>query len=180
MSRRPRRIGTLAVVMAAAGVVSLPAAASAAPDAGTGSPGAEYAFAPSYTARAWGANTAGQLGNGSTTASLIPVPVTELTGLDDARAIAGGNESAYALHSDGTVWAWGLNDAGQLGNGTQTNSTVPVQVAGLTGIRAIAASTSPLGTAGVGYALRRDGTVWAWGLNDAGQLGNGTQTNSTV
>ncbi|MEX5636596.1 RCC1 domain-containing protein [Parafrankia sp. FMc2] len=180
MSRRPRRIGTLAVAMAAAGVVGLPAAASAAPDAATGSAGAEYAFAPSYTARAWGANTAGQLGNGSTTSSLVPVPVTEVTGLDDARTIVGGNDSAYAVRGDGTVWAWGLNDAGQLGNGTQINSTVPVQVAGLTGIRAIAASTSALGVSGVGYALRNDGTVWAWGLNDAGQLGNGTQINSTV
>jgi hypothetical protein len=72
------------------------------------------------------------------------------------------------------VWAWGWNQYGGLGNGTTTNSSVPVQVSGLTGVTAIASGASS------GYALRSDGTVWAWGYNYNGELGNGTTTNSTV
>ncbi|CUU56460.1 Alpha-tubulin suppressor [Parafrankia irregularis] len=177
MPSRQRRIGTWAVMLAAAGTVALPAAASAAPTTSE-LPGAEYAFAPpSYAARAWGHNTFGQLGNGTTgAASFSPVPVTDLTGLDDVRAIAGGSGSGFALNGDGTVWAWGLNNVGQLGNGTVINSNVPVQVAGLDDIRAIAA-----GSNGNGYALRSDGTVWAWGDNSAGQLGiNQAIASSTV
>ncbi|CUU56461.1 Alpha-tubulin suppressor [Parafrankia irregularis] len=178
MPSQQRRIGTWAVVLAAAGAVALPTAASAAPKPDGPSAEAEYAFAPpTYTARAWGLNDAGQLGNGTTspTPSFSPVPVTDLTGLDDVRAIAGGYGSGYALNSDGTVWAWGLNTLGQLGNGTVINSNVPVQVAGLDDIRAIAA-----GTDGNGYALRRDGTVWAWGVNTLGQLGNGQPIASST
>ncbi|EFC79732.1 regulator of chromosome condensation RCC1 [Parafrankia sp. EUN1f] len=179
MPSQQRRIGTWAVVLAAAGAVALPTAASAAPTTDGPSAEAEHAFAPpTYTARAWGLNNVGQLGNGTTspTPSYSAVPVTDLTGLDDVRAVAGGYTVGFALNSDGTVWAWGLNDVGQLGNGTIINSNVPVQVAGLDGIRAIAA-----GTDGNGYALRRDGTVWAWGANTTGQLGNGQPiANSTI
>ncbi len=75
----------------------------------------------------------------------------------------------------GTVWAWGSNGFGALGNGTYVNdSYVPVQASGLTGVTAIA------GGEFVGYALRSDGTMWAWGHNTQGQLGNGTATNSYV
>jgi hypothetical protein len=78
------------------------------------------------------------------------------------------------LKNDGTVWAWGYNPDGQLGNRTYSDSNVPVQVLGLTGVTAIA---------GGGYhslALKSDGTVWAWGRNDYGQLGNGTNSDSNV
>jgi alpha-tubulin suppressor-like RCC1 family protein len=68
------------------------------------------------------------------------------------------------LRSDGTVWAWGYNGYGQLGDGTTTDSSVPVQVSGLSGVTAIA------GGGDSGYALRLDGTVWAWGYNGYGQL----------
>ena len=73
-----------------------------------------------------------------------------------------------------SVRAWGDNGYSQFGNGTQTNSTVPVSVPGLTGVTAIAGGFVN------GYALKSDGTVWAWGDNRNGQLGSGTQTNSTV
>jgi hypothetical protein len=78
------------------------------------------------------------------------------------------------LKNDGTVWAWGYNGDGELGNGTNTDSNVPVPVSGLSGITAIA---------GGGYhslALKNDWTVWAWGYNEYGQLGNGTNTDSNV
>lgn len=84
--------------------------------------------------------------------------------------VAAGDYHSLALKSDGTVWAWGYNVCGQLGDGTTTSKTTPVQVFGLTGITAIA---------GGGYhslALKSDGTVWAWGDNGYGQLGDGTIT----
>ena len=64
-----------------------------------------------------------------------------------------------ALRNDGTVWAWGHNDSGQLGDGSYTDSHFPVQVSGLTGITAIKAG------AGHVLALKSDGTVWAWGAS---------------
>ena len=72
---------------------------------------------------------------------------------------------------------YGLGDTisnGQLGNGTNTDSNVPVQVSSLTGITAIA------GGGDHSLALKNDGTVWAWGWNGYGQLGNGTNTDSNV
>ena len=123
------------------------------------------------TVRAWGDNQFGGLGNATTTSSSTPVPVSGLTGVT---AIAGGDESGYALLSDGTVRAWGYNSYGQLGNGTTTNSSTPVPVSGLTGVTAIAGGFSS------GYALLSDGTVRAWGHNGFGQLGNATTTDSST
>src|SRR5437764_12099093 len=89
-------------------------------------------------------------------------------------AVAAGTYHSLAVKSDGTVWAWGYNGHGQLGNGSFTYSGTPVQVSGLGSVRAIAA----------GYfyslALRSDGTVWAWGLGSNGQLGNGSSTDSPI
>jgi len=126
------------------------------------------------TVWAWGDNTWGQLGDGTTTARSAPVQVSGLSGI--TQILAGSNTtgaSSYALKSDGTVWAWGDNNYGQLGNGTTTNSHTPTQVSGLTSITALSASGN-----GFALALRNDGTVWAWGYNANGQLGNNTTTNS--
>ena len=87
------------------------------------------------------------------------------------KQIAVGNYHTVALKSDGTVWAWGYNDCGQLGDGTTTQRPTPVKVNGLTGVTAIAAGDSHT------VALKSDGTVWAWGLNNYGQLGDGTTTD---
>lgn len=77
-----------------------------------------------------------------------------------------GNDShTAAVKNDGTVWTWGGNSYGQLGDGTTITKTTPVQVAGLTGV--IAISTGSYHTA----ALKNDGTVWTWGANMFGQLG---------
>jgi alpha-tubulin suppressor-like RCC1 family protein len=124
------------------------------------------------TVWAWGFNDFGQLGNGTTTSSSTPVQVNGLAGVT---AIAAGDLHSLALRTDGTVWAWGYNYAGQLGNGTTTHSSVPVQVSGLSDVTAIAAGSAQ---GDHSLALRTDGTVWAWGYNYAGQLGNGTTTNS--
>jgi hypothetical protein len=80
------------------------------------------------TARAWGDNRYGELGNGTNTSGNIPLQVSSLTGII---AIAGGAQFSLALKNDGTVWAWGYNYFGELGNGTNTSSNFPVQVTGL-------------------------------------------------
>ena len=72
------------------------------------------------------------------------------------------------LAQGGKPWAWGSNDAGQLGDGTNTNRTTPVQVSGLTGVVQVAGGVRHT------LALKSDGTVWAWGRNSSGELGDGT------
>jgi hypothetical protein len=91
-------------------------------------------------------------------------------------AVAAGYDHSLALRSDGTVWAWGDNSLGELGNGTTTQAQTPVQVPGLTNVVAIAAGD------GFSLALRSDGTVWGWGYNVDGELGNATtkQADSPV
>ena len=123
---------------------------------------------------AWGYNGSGQLGDGTTNetypyGTTTPVQVSKLS---DVIAIACGNFHTIALKSDGTVWAWGANSYGQLGDGTTTDRATPVQVSGLGGVIAIVSESSHT------IALKSDGTVWAWGYNGSGQLGDGT-TNET-
>ncbi len=121
---------------------------------------------------AWGWDGAGVLGNG-VTGGTVTTP-QQVPGLSAITQIALGIGDAYALRSDGTVWAWGFNELGQLGNGTTLNIYQPVRVPGLTGITQV--------SAGAGYVLARrsDGTVWAWGTNSSGQLGDGTTITRLV
>ncbi|WP_147446540.1 Ig-like domain-containing protein [Corallococcus sp. CA047B] len=82
--------------------------------------------------------------------------------------IAGSYYSTMALKQDGTVWTWGRNNFGNLGDGTTVNRDTPVQVQGLTGVTAIAPGDTHM------LALKQDGSVWAWGDNGAYELGDGT------
>jgi alpha-tubulin suppressor-like RCC1 family protein len=122
----------------------------------------------------WGDNSSGQIGDGTTVSRENPVPVlnADLSPFNGVVAISAGATHALALKSDGTVWAWGTNGSGRLGDGTTTTRVHPVQVmtssGPLTAVVAIAA-----GGMG-GMALRQDGTVWTWGDNTLGQLGNNT------
>lgn len=101
----------------------------------------------------------------------VDKPVQTIVGT--ATSIAAGSETAYALKADGTVWAWGHGSSGELGNGTTPYwSASPVQVTGLSGVVAIAA------TSGAGFAVKNDGTAWAWGFRQS--LGNGAAANSSV
>ncbi len=97
-------------------------------------------------------------------------------------AIAGGGSQNLELKSDGTVWAWGNNNTGQLGDGTTIDSPAPIQVGGLTDVIAIATGgyKSYRTESSHSLALKTDGTVWAWGYNSAGQLGDGTTTDSAT
>ncbi|MBL8292031.1 MAG: hypothetical protein JNN08_09350 [Bryobacterales bacterium] len=117
------------------------------------------------TVRTWGWNQYGQLGNetsGEFAGSVVPVQVS---GLTEVVAIAGGITNSAALKSDGTMWAWGFNGYGQLGDGTFADSATPVQVSSLTAVKAIGVGAFH------GIALKHDGTVWTWGQNYYGVLG---------
>jgi alpha-tubulin suppressor-like RCC1 family protein len=121
------------------------------------------------TVMAWGENSSGQLGDGTTVEKAVP---TAVRGLTNVKAISVGADSSHgghilALLNNGTVMALGANGAGQLGNGRNENSTVPVPVKGLGGVVAVSASPSH------NMALLNDGTVRAWGNNASGELGVG-------
>jgi len=89
-------------------------------------------------------------------------------------AVACGRYHSLTLKNDGTVWAWGDNCYGQLGDGTTMKRTTAVQVSGLTMVTAIASGVNH------SLAIRGGGTVWAWGENCSGQLGNGTTIDRTI
>ncbi|HJP79986.1 MAG TPA: hypothetical protein VJ914_37285 [Pseudonocardiaceae bacterium] len=134
----------------------------------------------------FGTNTAGRLGNGTT--SSAAQTASTVFGLSDVIAVAASGDfgAEYALRSDGTVWSWGSDGAGQLGNGTSGNATeptpygdnigqpfdspVPVQVHGLSNVVAIAP----------GLALKSDGTVWSWGDNVMWELGDGNTDGTAI
>jgi len=121
------------------------------------------------TIECWGANSNGQLGNGTTTSSPTPVQVS---GITNAVAVSAGASDTCALLSDSTVSCWGWNGMGALGNGTTVDSSIPVPISGLSDVESISAG---------GYtncALRRTGTVDCWGSDIFGQLGNGTTSES--
>lgn len=123
------------------------------------------------TVWSWGANSFGQLGDGSTSPSGVPIQAGTN---DNAVAVSAGGFHSLALMDDSTVWSWGYNYYGQLGDGTTSESHSPVQVIGLDSVVAIAAGWSH------SMALRADSTVWVWGSGIEGALGNGGNADSHV
>jgi alpha-tubulin suppressor-like RCC1 family protein len=137
---------------------------------------------------AWGSNARGQLGdgpNGTTPHAFSPVQAA-ISNVVSIAAGNGGTDFSVAAKSDGTVWAWGDHQHGTLGNGISLadagcdpigapfcSSPTPVQVPGLANVVRVAAG----GTHAA--ALKSDGTVWTWGNNVAGQLGDGTLSGAT-
>ena len=120
----------------------------------------------------WGYNGYGQLGNSTTTSSNVPVAVTGLPA--SAVQVATGPGHACAALTDGSVWCWGLNNDGQLGNNATKNKKNPVQAIGVGGAVAVGAGTYH------SCALLASGGVMCWGNNASGQLGNGTTNTSDV
>ena len=133
----------------------------------------------------WGANFAGKLGVGLDAVSLVrtnvPIEVHgpgNVSYLNSITNIMGGEVHSIAVKSDGTVWGWGQNEFGQLGDGTTNDESAPVQV-GLGCVPPLGSVTKLGGRTYWNLAVKTDGTVWAWGMNQGGQLGNGT-TISTL
>jgi hypothetical protein len=127
----------------------------------------------------WGWNGAGEVGDGTTTPQATPVPVLGLPSVHGLqvtmRQIVSGylSQACAVLLADGTVYTWGRNHFGELGDGTTTDRFTPVLVPNLSGITQIAQGDWHMLAVGAG------GVVWAWGFNDDGQLGDGTTTNRT-
>src|SRR5262249_5683353 len=112
--------------------------------------------------------------NGSTVQSTTAVQVTAL-GASVADVATGEGAHSCARKTDGTLWCWGYNANGQLGNGSTTQSTTPIQVASLD------ASVAQVAR-GKRHACERklDGTLWCWRYNNYGQLGNGSTAQSAA
>ncbi|MGL4399354.1 MAG: cadherin-like beta sandwich domain-containing protein [Luteolibacter sp.] len=129
----------------------------------------------------WGSNSSGQLGNGETTRSLVPVSVIHSGVLAGKTVLytVSCHSACHALCSDGTVVGWGYGGAGALGHGSFSNSSVPVVVSGLGALVGkkviyIAAGNNTV------VAICSDGTIATWGDGTKGQLGNGTKVSSNI
>ncbi|MCL2825705.1 MAG: hypothetical protein FWD57_17065, partial [Polyangiaceae bacterium] len=121
----------------------------------------------------WGSNAFGQLGDSTTTQSLVPVAVVGLD--EDLAAVSAGDNHTCGITSGGDVFCWGQNTLGQLGDGSTDPRTSPTKVMEI-GARAIAISAGAMHTC----VLTENGTVKCWGGNSNGQIGNGTTSNQLV
>jgi alpha-tubulin suppressor-like RCC1 family protein len=155
-------------------LASLPSAARAEKPAVTLSLGILHSCSvTSGVARCWGYNGHGQLGDGSNESRSAPIDVTAL-GAGVASISAGGNHTC-AVKTDGTLWCWGDNGYGQVGDGTLDTRPVPTPVPTLGGnVAQVSAGRQHT------CALKTDGTIWCWGSGAEGRLGDGTSVNRSL
>lgn len=117
---------------------------------------------------AWGNNPTGQLGDGTTATKVIPVRIGSDNNWADARTRGNGPGFTVARRTDGSLWTWGTNGNGQLGDGTTVNKISPVRIG----------TANDWAEANTGWqhavARKTDGSLWTWGYNGSGQLGDGT------
>ena len=122
----------------------------------------------------WGNGAVGRLGNGATTGS-ISTPVTTFAGGTNWKQVSANNNSCAAVKTDGTLWTWGQGNVGQLGNTSTSNVSTPVTTfAGGTNWKQVACGFIHT------VAIKTDGTLWVWGYNLNGNLGNAVTTNTST
>lgn len=140
---------------------------------------------------AWGLNAKGELGDSTTTMRSTPVVVHLMAGgnlsniikISCGTVLKGNNTSgghSVALKSDGTVWTWGYNNSGQLGDNTNVDKIEAVQVVGIGGVGFLTGVIDIATSGNSSFALLSDSTVVSWGDNANGQLGNGIKTDRYV
>jgi alpha-tubulin suppressor-like RCC1 family protein len=121
----------------------------------------------------WGNNSFGTLGTNNTTAR--STPVTTFAGGTNWKQVSGGEDHTAAIKTDGTLWTWGRNAYGNLGDNTTTTRNTPVTTfAGGTNWKQVSCGQDHT------VAIKTDGTLWTWGRNNNGQLGNNTTINRTT
>ena len=142
----------------------------------------------------WGKNDKGQLGDGTKENKSIPVRVQkkteEETFVDNTtkwKAVSAGGKHTVGIDSDGTLWSWGYNGNGQLGDGTIAGiagTSIPVRLQQKTEEGAFVDNTTKWKAVSAGYnytvGIDSDGTLWSWGRDDDGQLGDGTTANKSI
>lgn len=134
-------------------------------------------FAATGSLWAWGLNTSGQLGDNSATSKSSPVQT--VSSGTNWNQVAAGTYHIASIKTDGTLWLWGNNGAGELGDNTRTNKSSPVQtVAGGTNWKQVAIGGSVDSAAFTG-GIKTDGTLWLWGYNFDGQIGDNTVTSKS-
>ncbi|MCL2603197.1 MAG: CAP domain-containing protein [Defluviitaleaceae bacterium] len=133
--------------------------------------GSSFAIDAQGTLWGWGANNTRQLGIGNNTVQRSPVLVME-----NIKAVSAGQDFTLALSNDGYVYSWGNDSFGSLGRGVRPNTAAGIQT--FSDISVVMDNVIHI-AAGVNHALavRSDGSLWAWGNNRLGQLGDGTNTN---
>jgi alpha-tubulin suppressor-like RCC1 family protein len=119
----------------------------------------------------WGDNFSGQLGNGTTINNYSPSQIGNST---NWKSVSSGYDSNLAIKTDGTLWSWGYNNKGQLGIGTTVDNHTPIQIG--TANNWLVASTYHSSC----FAIKTDGTLWAWGENNSRILGDGTTINRST
>ena len=139
------------------------------------SAGGDHTFAikTDGTLWGWGGGDRGNLGNNNTNGA--GTPVTTFAGGNDWKSVSCGRKHTTAIKTDGSLWIWGNNDQGQLGINDNINRSTPITT--------FIGGTTWKSVACGGYsvtAIKTDGTLWGWGLNNLGQLGNNTTTNRST
>ena len=118
----------------------------------------------------WGSNDNGQLGNGITT-QVDSTNAEQVPGLTGIVSIAAGFAHAFAIRNDGSLWAWGANDYGELGDSSNVALASPLLITHISNVKAVAAGFAH------SVAIKNDETLWTWGYNFYGQLGDSTNTD---